>query len=83
MKMMENLNKSCAKNNVTYLERVEEAAMDLYHDSKPSMGEGKQGYVENWIKSKDVPTPRLLVKYQKDRGEGGFWPVRLVIPAMN
>ena len=47
------------------------------------MDEGEQGYVESWIKSRDVPTPRLLVKDHKDRKKDGFWPVRLVIPATN
>ena len=79
-KMMENLNKNCVKIDVTYLKRVEEAAMVLYHDYKPYMDEGEQGYVESWIKPRDVPTPRLPVKDHKERREGGFWPVRLVIP---
>jgi len=82
-KMMESLNKNCVKIDVTYLERVEAQAMILFQDYKPFMDAGEQGYVERWIKSRDIPTPRLLVKDHKDQGKDGFWPVRLVIPATN
>ena len=57
MKMMKNLNKNCVKIDVTYLERVEETAMNLFHDYKLYMDEGEQGYVKGWTKSRDVPTP--------------------------
>ena len=82
-KMMEMLNKNCVKIDAKYLERVEAAALILFQDYKPFMDKGEQGYVESWIKSRDVPTPRLLVKDHKDQGKDGFWPVRLVIPATN
>ena len=50
MKLIDNLNKNCVKIGVTYIERVEEAAMDLFYDYKPYMDKGEQGYVESWIK---------------------------------
>ena len=82
-KMMENLDNNCVKIDAKYLERVEAEALILFQDYKPFMDKGEQGYVESWIKSRGVPTPRLLVKDHKDRGNDGFWPVRLVIPATN
>ena len=81
-KMIESLN-NCVKIDAKYLEEVEAEALILFQDYKPFMDEGEQGYVESWIKSRDVPTPRLLVKDHKDRKKDGFWPVRLVIPATN
>ena len=75
--------KNCVEIDVTDLERVEEKAMEVFHTYKPFMDKREQDYVEKWIKSRDVPTPRLLVKDHKDKKENGFWPVRLVIPATN
>ena len=82
-KTIESLNKNFVKINVTYLERIEAQAMALCHAYKPFMDEGEQGYVASWIKSRDIPTPRLLVKGHKNRGEDGLWPVCPVIPATN
>ena len=65
------------------MERVEAGALILFQDYRPFMEKGEQDYVKSWIKSRDVPTPRLLGKDHKDRKEDGFWPVRLVIPATN
>ena len=45
------------------------------------MDKGEQGYIKNWIKLRDIPILRLLVKDHKDCREDGFWPVCLVIPA--
>ena len=50
MKLIDNLNKNCVKIGVTYIERVEEAAMDLFYDYKSYMDIGEQGYVKSWIK---------------------------------
>ena len=62
---------------------MEAIVMVLYHDYQPFMDAGEQGYVESWIKSRDIPTPRFLLKVHKDQGKDGFWPVYLVIPATN
>ena len=64
--MMESLNKNCVKIDTKYLERVEAGTLILFQDYKPFMAEREQGYVESWIKSRDVPTPRLLVKDHKN-----------------
>ena len=63
--MIESLN-NCVKIDAKCLERVEAEVLILFQDYKPFMDEGEQGYVESWIKSRDVPTPRLLVKDHKD-----------------
>ena len=70
--MIESLDINCVKIDAPYLERVEAASMDLYHDHKPFMDKEEQGYAERWIKLRDVPTPRLLVKDHKDRGKDEF-----------
>ena len=65
-KMMECLNKNCVKIDVKYLKKVEVEASILFQDYKPFMDAGEQGYVKSWIKSRDVPTPKLLVNDHQD-----------------
>ena len=47
------------------------------------MNEGESKFIENWIATRRIPTPRLLIKDHKQREDDGNFPTRLLIPATN
>ena len=47
------------------------------------MDEGEYGYLESCIKTRQVPSPRLLIKDHKGRRADGHYKTRLLVPATN
>ena len=47
------------------------------------MNEGESKFIETWIATRRIPTPRLLIKDHKQREDDGNFPTRLLIPATN
>ena len=69
--------------NTEYLKEVEVNAQDLMKKHKHLMDDRESNYLEQWIGSKQIPTPRLLVKDHKEKNSDGEFPSRLLIPATN
>ena len=40
-------------------------------------------FIEETLKSRAVPTPKLLIKDHKDKDEEGNYPMRLIVLASN
>ena len=47
------------------------------------MFKNELGHINELLKTKAVPTPKLLIKYHKRLKSMGEFPTRLVIPATN
>ena len=57
---------------------------DEFLDNKTHLlSEDETAYIRQQIKSKAVPTPKLLIKDHKEKDARGNFPTRLVIPANN
>ena len=81
--MMIHITKNCVEIDVSYLQEVETNAQDLMKKHKHLMESREANYLDQWIESKMVPTPRLLVKDHKEKNSEGKFPTRLLIPATN
>ena len=44
---------------------------------------GEAGHINESLKMKSIPTPKLLIKDHKKPNKNGKFPTRLVIPAIN
>ena len=82
-KMNDHITKKCVEVNTEYLKEVEVNAQDLMKKHKHLMDDRESNYLEQWIGSKQIPTPRLLVKDHKEKNSDGEFPSRLLIPATN
>ena len=49
---------------------------------EPLMMKSEVEFIERWLATRRIPTPRLLIKDHKDRIDGKY-PTRLLIPATN
>ena len=59
-----------------------EKAITFYEDKKYLMASKEQQYIEQSLKSKAIPSPKLLIKDHKPK-KNGEYPTRLIIPATN
>ena len=82
-KMNDHITKKCVEVNTEYLKEVEVNAQDLMKKHKHLMDDRESNYLEQWIGSKQIPTPRLLVKDHKEKNSDREFPSRLLIPATN
>ena len=62
----------------------------IFEDAKLSvdtigfiMSKNEVGYINKSLKTKAIPTPKILIKYHKKLTRNGDFPTRLVIPATN
>ena len=47
------------------------------------MSKNEVGHINESLKTKGIPTPKILIKYHKKLTSMGELPTRLVIPATN
>ena len=55
----------------------------LLNKFKNLIDDGEFTFIENWLATRRVPTPMLLVKDHKDKGDDGNYATRLLVPATN
>ena len=81
--MIEHISKKCTEVDVPYLKEVHEKAIALWTKYNGLMSAGESAYLENFINSRDVPVPRLIMKDPKKKKANGRYPSRMLIPATN
>ena len=81
--MIEHISKKCTEVDVPYLKEVHEKAIALWTKYNGLMSAGESAYLENFINSRDVPVPRIIIKDHKKRKANGRFPSRMLIPATN
>ena len=65
------------------LEEVEKQGIKLLEKKKHVLSNQEARAIEVALKSKAVPTPKLLIKDHKKADKNGNFPTRLVVPASN
>ena len=65
------------------LVEVQNQAWTLLEDIKPILSPKEAQFIDQSIKSKAIPTPKLLIKDHKDPDALGHYPTRLIVPASN
>ena len=65
------------------LTEVKDKAEKLLDELLPIISEKEAWFLQQSIKSKAIPTPKLLIKDHKDPDELNNYPTRLVVPANN
>jgi hypothetical protein len=63
-------------------EKYKEAGA-LLESLTETLSANEYGYLNETIKSKAIPTPKLLIKDHKDPDINGVYPTRLIVPATN
>jgi hypothetical protein len=58
-------------------------ATELLEDIDRFCWKGEHNFIQELLKSRAIPSPKLLVKDHKDRDTWGDFPTRFVIPATN
>ena len=53
------------------------------HDFGFQLSKIEVGHVNKLLKTKSIPTPKLLIKDHKNTSTNGKFPTRLIIPATN
>ena len=65
------------------MEEVHEKALAKWNKYNKLMSAGESACLENFINSRDVPVPRLIIKDHKKKKANGRYPSRMLIPATN
>ena len=77
------LGKSCKVIEDAHLTATYKAAGELLERFRSMMDDGEFAYLDSRIKTRQVPTPRLLIKDHKPRQSDGHYKTRLLVPATN
>ena len=71
--MIKHLSKKCTEVNVKYLEEVHKRSLVIWNKYSRLRSVGESVYLENFINSRDVPVPRLIIKdHKKKKANGGY-----------
>jgi hypothetical protein len=62
---------------------AQEQAEELLEDIDRLCSKGERDFIQESLKSKAIPSPKLLIKDHKKKDKWGNFPTRLVIPATN
>ena len=65
------------------LEKIYDEATELLTSLQGCMSKKEFNFVKYSLKSKAIPTPKLLIKDHEKKNENGEYPTRLIIPATN
>ena len=81
--VLEHLKKSGKEIPRSRLIEVEEQANNLLEQIQNNLTENEAAFIRQTLKSKAIPSPKLLIKDHKKVGKNGKFPTRLVVPANN
>ena len=57
--------------------------MDLLTSLEGTMSDKEFNFIKYTLRSKAIPTPKMLIKDHKKKKDNGNFPTRLIIPATN
>jgi hypothetical protein len=65
------------------LQSIFDEAFELLDDVGDFLSDDERGFIEETLKTRAIPTPKLLIKDHKAMDERGNYPTRLIVPASN
>lgn len=81
--MQGHLDKKCKVVTHERLSSTYKEAQELLEKFEPLMNKGEYEFIEQFIKTRRIPMPRLLIKDHKPTNDDGTYPTRLLVPATN
>ena len=52
-------------------------------DIEPLISPNEFNFIKEFLQSRAIPTPKLLIKDHKDPNDDGSYPTRLIVPETN
>jgi hypothetical protein len=77
------LDEAAIEVSVDRLQSIFDEAFDLLRDLDDFLSDNERGFIEESLKTRAIPTPKLLIKDHKEMDESGNYPTRLIVPASN
>ena len=77
------LKSSAVEVSADKLVSIFDEAGELLDDLGDFLSDNERDFIEETLKSRAVPTPKLLIEDHKDKDEEGNYPTRLIVPASN
>ena len=74
---------SSKENERDKVRKIFEKARELLDEVGFQLSKREVGHINKSLKTKSIPTPKLLIKDHKNTSTNGKFPTRLIIPEIN